>query len=163
MRRRSAHLTRTLIEGISTFSPYKGGRLLYVREYDPSPMINVDLVTKIDLERAIKVLLARGELSKDEVKMLNYVMLDGRLSRRDISAMIEKEEGYYVDQRTISRRLESAYQKISKYLGFEYGDSRIFRMIAKKGCPRLEIDPKPYPYILNDDEIDKVQAIMERV
>jgi len=145
-----------LIEGVSNFSPYKGGRLSYVREYDPAPMINVDLTTKIDIERAIDILFKRGELNKQEIQMLNYVMSDGRLSRRDISAMIEKEEGYYVDQRTISRRLESAYLKISRFLGFEYSDGRIFKMIAKK----LGYPP---PYLLSDEEIEKFQQIMERV
>jgi hypothetical protein len=156
MRKRSAHLTRVLIEGISSFSPYRGAKLSYVREYDPTPQINVDITTKMDIERAIKILHKRGELSDQELMMLQYVMLDGRLSRRDISHMIEKEQGYYVDQRTISRRLESAYWKISRFLGFEYSDTRLFRMIAKK----LE---RPYPYILSDDEIDKYQSIMERV
>jgi hypothetical protein len=156
MRKKSAHLTRMLIEGISGFSPYKGGRLSYVREYDPSPMIMVDLTTKMDIDRAIKVLYQRKELSKQEIQMLQYVMLDGRLSRRDISAMIEKEEGYSIDQRTISRRLESAYWKISRFLGFEYGDGRVFKMVARqRGYPP--------PYILSDDEIDKAQVIMERV
>ena len=156
MRKKSSHLTRVLIEGISNFSPYKGGRLSYVREYDPTPMINVDLTTKIDIERAIDILFKRGELNKQEIQMLNYVMSDGRLSRRDISAMIEKEEGYYVDQRTISRRLESAYLKISRFLGFEYSDGRIFKMIARK----LGYPP---PYLLSDEEIEKYQQIMERV
>lgn len=163
MRKRSAHLTRTLVEGISAFSPYKGGRLMYAREYDPSPMINVDLITKIDLERAMTNLYRRGDLSKQEIQMLKYVMLDGRLSRRDISAMIKKEEGYDIDQRTVSRRLESAYNKIAKYLGFEYQDNKLFRMVAKRGAPNLNIPPRPYPYILNDDEIDKILQIMERV
>jgi len=162
MGRRSAHLTRTLIEGVSTFSPYKGGRLLYVREYDPSPMINVDLTSKIDLDIAMAELHRRGDLSDQEMMMLRYVMLDGRLSRRDISAMIQKEHGYYVDQRTISRRLDSAYSKIANFLGFEYQDNRVFRMVAKRGAPRLGIYPKPYPYILNEEEIDKVTQIMER-
>lgn len=156
MRKKSAHLTRILIEGISGYSPYKGGRLAYVREYDPAPMIAVDLTTKIDISRAIKILYKRGELNKQEIQMLGYVMSDGRLSRRDISAMIQKEEGYYVDQRTISRRLESAYFKISKFLGFEYSDGRIFKMIAKK----LDYPP---PYLLSDEEIEKYQQIMERV
>jgi len=156
MKKKSSHLTRVLIEGVSNFSPYKGGRLSYVREYDPAPMINVDLTTKIDIERAIDILFKRGELNKQEIQMLNYVMSDGRLSRRDISAMIEKEEGYYVDQRTISRRLESAYLKISRFLGFEYSDGRIFKMIAKK----LGYPP---PYLLSDEEIEKFQQIMERV
>ena len=156
MKKKSSHLTRVLIEGVSNFSPYKGGRLSYVREYDPAQMINVDLTTKIDIERAIDILFKRGELNKQEIQMLNYVMSDGRLSRRDISAMIEKEEGYYVDQRTISRRLESAYLKISRFLGFEYSDGRIFKMIAKK----LGYPP---PYLLSDEEIEKFQQIMERV
>lgn len=163
MKKKSAHLTRTLIEGISSYSPYRGARLKYVREYDPSPTINVDLITKIDLDRAIKHLYKAGELSEQEIQMLNYVMMDGRLSRRDISAMIAKEHGYYVDQRTISRRLNSAYRKISRYLGFEYQDVKLFRMIAKKGCPNLGINPRPYPYILSDSEIDQVLQIMERV
>jgi len=88
--------------------------------------------------------------------MLRYVMLDGRLSRRDISAMIQKEEGYYVDQRTVSRRLETAYFKISRFLGYEYQDGRLFKMVAKKLG-------RPYPYILSDDEIEAYQQIMERV
>jgi hypothetical protein len=145
-----------MIEGISSFSEYKGARLSYIREYDPSPQINVDLVTKIDIEWAIAELYKRRELSEQELLMLKYVMLDGRLSRRDISKMIEKDQGYYVDQRTISRRLDSAYQKIAKFLGFEYSDSRIFKMVAKQYG-------RPSPYILSDDEIDKVQTIMERV
>jgi hypothetical protein len=145
-----------LIEGISSYSPYKGGRLSYVRDYDPSPQIMVDLTTKMDIEWAIRTLSERGELSKQEIQMLNYVMSDGRLSRRDISAMIKEELGYSVDQRTISRRLESAYWKISRFLGFEYGDGRVFKMVARqKGYPP--------PYILSDDEIDKCQVIMERV
>lgn len=156
MRKRSAHLTRVLIEGISTFSPYKGGRLSYVREYDPSPQINVDLTTKIDIEIAIAELRKEGKLSEQELIMLEYVMSDGRLSRRDISAMIQKEYGIYVNQRTISRRLGASYLKIAKKLGFEYSDSRIFKMVAKQWG-------RPSPYILSDDEIDKVQAIMERV
>lgn len=156
MRKRSAHLTRLIIEGVSNYSEYKGGKLSYVREYDPSPMINVDLTSKMDIERAIKILYERKELSKQEVQMLRYVMSDGRLSRRDISAMIKEEYGYTVDQRTISRRLESAYWKIQRFLGFEYSDSRIFKMVAKqKGYPQ--------PYILSDDEIDKAQTVMERV
>jgi len=156
MRKRSAHLCRMLIEGISSYSPYKGGRLSYVRDYDPSPQIMVDLTTKMDIEWAIRTLSERGELSKQEIQMLNYVMSDGRLSRRDISAMIKEELGYSVDQRTISRRLESAYWKISRFLGFEYGDGRVFKMVARqKGYPP--------PYILSDDEIDKCQVIMERV
>lgn len=161
-KRRSAHLCRTYVEGLSSYSPYRGQKLLYIRDYDPSPMVNVDLITKMDIEVAIKTLYGRGELSDQEVLMLQYVALDGRLSRRDISKMIEKEMGYYVDQRTISRRLESAYFKIAKYLGFEYQDSRIFRMVAKKGAGKLEIDPKPTPYILNDEEQDKVITVMER-
>ena len=154
--KKSAHLTRVLIEGISNFSPFKGGRLSYIREYDSQPMIQVDLTTKMDIERAIKILFKRGELSKQEIQMLRFVMMDGRLSRRDISAMIQEEEGYYVDQRTISRRLESAYLKISRFLGFDYGDSRLFKMVAKqRGYPA--------PYLLSDDEISDCQAIMERV
>jgi hypothetical protein len=156
MRKRSAHLTRLTIEGISSFSEYKGGRLNYVRDYDPDPTINVDLISKMDIERAIKILYERKELSEQEIQMLAYVMLDGRLSRRDISKMIQEQEGYYVDQRTISRRLETAYNKISKFLGFEYSDARIFKMVAKqRGMPP--------PYILSDDDIDKAQQIMERV
>lgn len=156
MKKRSAHLTRVLIEGISNFSPYRGGRLSYVREYDAQPMIQMDLATKMDIDRAIKILFRRGELSKQEIQMLRFVMSDGRLSRRDISAMIEKEEGYYVDQRTISRRLESAYLKISRFLGFDYSDGRIFKMIARqKGYPP--------PYLLSDEEMEAAQQIMERV
>lgn len=155
-RKRSAHLTRLIVEGISSYSAYKGGRLNYIRDYDPDPTINVDLTAKMDIERAIKILHRQGELSDQEVQMLMYVMLDGRLSRRDISKMIQEYEGYYVDQRTISRRLESAYGKISKFLGFEYSDSRIFKMVAKQLG-------RPYPYILNDDEIDKIQQICERI
>lgn len=161
-KRRSAHLTRTLIEGISSYSPFKGQKLLYQRDYDPSPNVNVDLIAVMDLKRAIKILHQRKELSDQEVLMLSYVMLDGRLSRRDISKMIEKEMGYYVDQRTISRRLESAYFKIAKYLGFEYTDNRIFRMVAKRGASKLDIDPKPSPYLLSDEEQDKVITVMER-
>jgi hypothetical protein len=156
MRKRSAHLLRILLEGMSSFSEYKSTRLNYVREYDPTPMINVDLITKIDIELAIKQLYKRGMLSKQELQMLRYVALDGRLSRRDISWMIEQDSGVHVDQRTISRRLESAYIKIAKELGFEYSDSRMFQMIAK----RMN---KPEPYILNDDEIEKFQQIWERV
>lgn len=156
MKKRSAHLTRVLIEGISNFSPYKGGRLSYVREYDSQPMIQIDLATKMDIERAIKILYKRRELTKQEIQMLRYVMSDGRLSRRDISAMIEKDEGFYVDQRTISRRLESAYLKISKFLGFDYADGRLFKMVAKqRGYPP--------PYLLSDEEIEEVQQICERV
>lgn len=155
-RKRSAHLTRVMVEGISSFSPYKGGRLNYVRDYDPNPITNVDLISKIDLERAIKILHERKEISDQELLMLRYVALDGRLSRRDISKMIEKDMGFYVDQRTISRRLESAYLKIAKFLGWEFSDSRIFKMVARtKGYPN--------PYILDDDEIDRVQQIMEKV
>lgn len=156
MKKKSAHLTRTLLENYYTYSPFKGARLAYVREYDPEPMVNVDIITKIDLEIAIKSLWKRGLLNKQELQMLRYVCLDGRLSRRDISAMIQKDEGTYVDQRTISRRLESAYWKIARELGFEYSDSRLFQIIAKKMG-------KPEPYILNDDEIEKAQQIMERV
>lgn len=154
--KRSAHLTRVLIEGMSAFSAYKGTKLDYAREYDPTPMINVDIVIHMDIMRAITILYKRGELTKQEIQMLSYVMQDGRLSRRDISAMIEKDEGYYVDQRTISRRLESAYLKIAKFLGFEYSDRKVFKIIAKKLG-------KPYPYILNDDEIEKIQTIWERI
>ncbi len=156
MAKRSAHLTRVLIESISSYSPYKGAKLAYVREYDPVPIVNVDITTKIDLQWAISELYKRGDLTEQEVMMLNYVMLDGRLSRRDISKMIEKEQGYYINQRTISRRLESAYLKIANFLGFEYGDGRIYKMVAKqKGYPK--------PYILSDEEIDKVQQVMEKV
>lgn len=156
MPKRSAHLTRQIIEGMYTFSPYKGGRLSYVKEYDPVPQIMVDLITRIDIHRAIKTLYQRGELSKQEIQMLQYVLADGRLSRRDISAMIFDKENIYVDQRTISRRLESAYYKISKFLGFEFSDSRVYRMIAKK-------KGHPYPYILSDQEIEEVQQIWERI
>lgn len=156
MRKKSSHLTRVLVEGISTYSAYKGAKLSYARDYDPTPQISLDLVTKMDLERAIKILYERGELTKQEVKMLAYVSLDGRLSRRDISKMIEASEGTYVDQRTISRRLESAYNKISKFLGWEYADGRVFQMVAKK-------KGYPEPFILSDDEIDEVQQVWERV
>lgn len=129
---------------------------MYVRDYDSNPMINIDITIKMDVDRAIENLYKEGQLSKQECLMLFYVMLDGRLSRRDISKLIEKEHGYYVDQRTISRRLESAYYKIAKYLGFEYSDSRVFKMIAReKGYPE--------PYILSDEEIEKVQVIWERI
>jgi len=155
-RKKSAHLTRILVEGISTYSAYKGAKLGYARDYDPTPQISLDLVTKMDLTRAIKILYDRGELSEQEIKMLAYVMLDGRLSRRDISAMIQEQEGVYVDQRTISRKLESAYFKIGKFLGWEYSDSRVFQMIAKK-------KGYPEPFILSDDEIDQAQQTFERV
>ena len=156
MPKKSAHLVRTIIEGMYSFSPYKGGRLTYSQEYDPVPQIMVDLITRIDIHRAIKILWERGELTEQEIKMLFYVLSDGRLSRRDISAMIQEEEGYYIDQRTISRRLESAYFKIAKFLGFEFSDQRLYRMIAKKRG-------HPYPYILNDEEIEKVQTTWERI
>lgn len=156
MSKKSAHLTRQIIEGMYNYSPYKGGTLTASREYDPTPQIMVDLISRIDIHRAIKILWEREELSEQEVKMLLYVLSDGRLSRRDISKMIQEEEGIYVDQRTISRRLESAYYKISKFLGFEYSDSRVFRMVAKK-------KNYPYPYILSDAEIDGIQAIWERI
>jgi hypothetical protein len=144
-----------LIEGVSQYSPYKGARLTYVREYDPTPQISIDLTTKMDIDRAIKILSQRNELSKQEVKMLYFVMMDGRLSRRDISWMIQQEEGVYVDQRTISRRLESAYSKISKFLGWEYRDERLFQILAKKMG-------KPYPFILSDQEISDAQMKWER-
>lgn len=156
MPKKSAHLTRQIIEGMYNYSPYKGGRLTYNREYDPTPQIMVDLISRIDIHRAIKALWEQGELSKQEIQMLLYVLSDGRLSRRDISHMIQKEEGIYIDQRTISRRLETAYLKISKFLGFEYSDSRVFRMVAKK-------KNHPYPYILSDAEIDAVLQTWERV
>lgn len=156
MPKRSAHLTRTIIEGLYSYSPYRGGQLAYKSEYDPTPQIMVDLISRIDVHRAIKALWERGELSEQEIKMLLYVLSDGRLSRRDISAMIAKEEGVYVDQRTISRRLESAYYKISKFLGFEFSDQRLYRMVAKKRG-------RPYPYILSDNEIEELQAVWERV
>lgn len=154
--KRSAHLTRTIIEGLYNYSPYRGGQLTYKSEYDPQPQIAVDLISKIDVHRAIKTLWSRGELSKQEIQMLRYVLSDGRLSRRDISAMIAQDEGIYVDQRTISRRLESAYYKISKFLGFEFSDQRLYRMVAKKRG-------RPYPYILSDQEIEQVQATWERI
>ena len=156
MKKRSAHLTRQLIEGISSYSPYRGARLAYVKEYDADPVVNVDPITKMDIHRAVKILYERKELSVQEVKMLSYVMLDGRLSRRDISHMIHQEEGAYIDQRTISRRLESAYWKISKFLGWKYQDVRLFQMVAKQMG-------KPYPYILDEEEIERVQQICERV
>ena len=156
MAKPSAHLLRTIIEGMYNYSAYKGGRLTYTNEYDPDPNIMVDLISTIDIRRAIKALWDKGELSKQEIQMLLYVMADGRLSRRDISAMLQKDEGLYVDQRTISRRLESAYYKIAKYLGFEYADNRIFRMIAKK-------KGYPYPYILSDNEISEILQVWERI
>jgi hypothetical protein len=130
--------------------------LTYSREYDPSPQISVDLISKIDIHRAIKALWERGELSKQEIQMLMYVLADGRLSRRDISAMIQQEGGGYVNQRTISRRLESAYYKISKFLGFEFSDQRLYRMVAKKRG-------YPAPYILSDNEIEELQQTWERI
>lgn len=154
--KKSAHLTRTIIEGLYSYSPYKGGQLMYKSDYDPTPQIAIDLISRIDIHRAIKHLWERGELSEQEIKMLQYVLSDGRLSRRDISAMIAKEEGVYIDQRTISRRLESAYYKISRFLGFEFSDGRLFKMIAKKRG-------RPYPYILSDAEIEDIQAVWERI
>jgi integrase len=156
MRKRSAHLMRILIENLYTYSEYKGAKLAYSREYDPSPNVNLDLTTKIDIEIAIKSLYKRGMLSNQELQMLRYVALDGRLSRRDISAMIHERTGIYIDQRTISRRLESAYLKIQKELGFEYADTRVYQIIAKKMG-------RPEPYILNEDEIEKIQTIWERI
>src|SRR6185295_6574068 len=156
LRKRSAHLTRLIVEGISSYSEYKGAKLLYAREYDPTPNVNVDLVARMDINRAIKTLHDRGELSNQEVQMLKYVQMDGRLSRRDISWMIQQDEGVYVNQRTVSRRLETAYLKIAKFLGNEYSDQRVFKMIAKK----LGYPP---PYLLSDDEIDKYQQIFERI
>jgi len=152
----SAHLTRLLVEGISSYSPYHGARLFYVRGYDPVPITNVDLTSKMDLEKAISELHKSHEISDQELMMLKYVISDGRLSRRDISLMIKEEEGYWIDQRTISRRLDTAYQKIQKYLGFEYSDARVFKMIAKKWG-------RPEPYILSDEEIDKIQQIWSRL
>lgn len=156
LKKRSAHLTRLIVEGISSYSEYRGAKLLYAREYDPSPNINVDLVARMDIDRAITCLHDRGELSDQEVQMLKYVQMDGRLSRRDISFMIQKDEGIFVNQRTVSRRLETAYFKIAKFLGHEYSDQRVFKMIAKK----LGYPP---PYILSDEEIDKYQQIWEKI
>ena len=145
-----------IIEGISSYSPYKGTKLGYVREYDTNPTIVTDLTTKMDIQRAIKILYKRKELSDQEILMLSYVILDGRLSRRDISKLIEKDSGFYINQRTVSRRLESAYIKIARFLGFEYGDGRIFKMVARQLG-------RPAPYLLNEDEIDKIIQIMEKV
>ena len=157
MSKRSNHLTRVIIEGLYNYSPYRGGRLNYARqEWDPVPQIMVDLITRIDIHRAIKALWETEQLTEQELKMLLYVLADGRLSRRNISDMIRDEEGIYIDQRTISRRLDSAYSKIAKYLWFEFSDERLFRMIAKKRG-------LPYPYILDDKSIAEVQQIWERV
>jgi hypothetical protein len=61
-----------------------------------------------------------------------------------------------MDQRTVSRRLESAYLKIQKILGFEYSDARVFKMIAKRrGYPE--------PYLLSDEEIAGIQSAWERI
>lgn len=155
-RKRSAHLTRVLIEGLFTFSEYRGGQLNYVREYTTDPQINVDMITKIDLVRAIKILYERKELSQQELLMLNYVSLDGRLSRRDISQMHLEQTGEFIDQRTVSRRLETAYYKIARFLGWEYQDNRMFQIIAKKMG-------KPEPYILEDHEINEILQKWERV
>lgn len=152
----SAHLTRVLVESISSYSPYKGTRLSYKRDYDVNPVVNVDITTKMDIERAITTLYRRGDLTTEELLMLQYVILDGNLSRRDISKMIEEDQGLFINQRTISRRLDSAYWKISKFLGFDYSDKRLFKMVAKQMG-------RPAPYILNDDEVDKIQQIMEKV
>lgn len=152
----SAHLTRVLVESISSYSPYKGTRLSYKRDYDVDPIVNVDITTKMDIERAISILYKRGELTTEELLMLQYVILDGNLSRRDISKMIEEDQGLYINQRTISRRLDSAYWKISKFLGFDYSDKRVFKMVAKQMG-------RPSPFILNDEEIENIQGIMERV
>lgn len=156
MAKRSAHLLRIYVEGLSNYSAYKGGKISYVRDYDPTPMISLGLIEKMDIERAIKTLYGRKELSKQEVLMLAYVAADGRLSRRDISAMIKEDFNLSIDQRTVSRRLDSAYQKIAKFLGFEYADRRLFKMVAK-------MKNYPPPYILSDEEIDIVQTICERV
>lgn len=156
LRKRSSHLTRIIIEGISSYSEYKGAKLLYTREYDPTPNVNIDLIARMDIDRAIKALHKNGELSDQEVQMLKYVQMDGRLSRRDISWMIQQDEGVFVNQRTVSRRLDTAYSKISKFLGPEYQDSRVFKMIAKKRG-------HPAPYILSDEDIDKIQQIWEKI
>ncbi len=157
MSKRSSHLTRVIIEGLYNYSPYRGGKLNYARqEWDPTPQIMVDLISRIDIHRAIKALWEREELPEQEIKMLRYVLSDGRLSRRDISYMIREEEGVWIDQRTVSRRLDSAYGKIAKYLGFEFSDERLYRMIAKKRGYK-------YPYILSDEEIAQAQQIWERV
>jgi len=111
----------------------------------------------MDIERAISYLYKRGEITPQELMMLRYVMLDGRLSRRDISAMIrEDNEGLYIDQRNISRRLESSYLKIQKFLGFDYSDSRLFKMIAKR-------QGAPEPYILSEEAIAKIQECWSRI
>lgn len=156
MRKKSAHLLRILVENVYTYSEYRGAKLAYTRDYDPVPQISIDLTTKIDIAIAITNLTKKGMLSKQELQMLRYVQMDGRLSRRDISAMIQKEEGFYVNQRTISRRLGSAYRKIADELGFEYSDNRVFQIAAKKMG-------RPEPYILSDDEIDKFQQQFEKV
>lgn len=156
MAKRSAHYVRLLTEGFSSYSPYHGAKLAYIKDTNDQEITNIALVEKIDLERAMTTLYRRGELTKQEVIMLCFVCLDGRLSRRDISALIEEEYGVYVDQRTISHKLESAYWKISRFLGFDYSDGRLFHMVARKLG-------RPEPYELTDEEIYAVQQEWERI
>jgi hypothetical protein len=156
LKKRSYHLTRVIVEGISSFSPYGGGKVTYKKEFDPNPIVNVAHAEKMDIERAVKILYQQGELTKQEIRMLNYVFLDGLLSRRQISEMIQKDEGIYVDQRTISKKLVSAYGKIQKFLGGDYGDEKLFRMIGRRMG-------KPSPYILSDEERDKAIQTWEKI
>jgi DNA mismatch repair ATPase MutS len=144
------------VEGISSYSPYRAVSLGAVRGYDPTPVTNVDLTSKMDIEKAIAVLHKEGKLSDMEVLMLEYVKMDGRLSRRDISALLYDEQDIWINQRTISRKLDSAYQKIQKYLGFDYSDERVFKMIARKMN-------RPEPYILSDLEMEEIQQHWERI
>jgi len=75
------------------------------------PMINIDITIKMDVDRAIENLYKEGQLSKQECLMLFYVMLDGRLSRRDIFQTYRERARLLRGPAYISRRLESAYYK----------------------------------------------------
>jgi hypothetical protein len=127
-----------------------------VRGYDATPTVNVDLTAKMDIEKAISVLHKEGKLSDMEVLMLEYVKMDGRLSRQDIAVLLYDENDLWVDQRRVSEKLGKAYIKIQKYLGFEYSDERVFKMIARK-MGRCE------PYTLTDEEVEGVLDHWERI
>jgi len=97
---------------------------------------NCDENVKLDIDSAIECLSKCGVLSDVEIIVLAVT--------KEQYSLLAAGELVGVSKSTISRHLDRACKKIANYLGSEYQDKKILRLVEEKLCRKLTEEERKF-------------------
>jgi len=96
----------------------------------------IEVVEKIDLDDAIKLLVCKGCLSDKEVLLLSLFVNQYEID--EISTI------FNTTTRNIYYRINNIVEKFDDIMGYEYSDDRIFESVSAKLCRKLTKKEKDF-------------------